>query len=97
MHKIYLDNTNLIFSLVKENQNIVNVRETFFMNQVRVNNNLVASNITDFKIDSMEFEVGGKDKKKKQIKLADQGYIVKDNIESGFLNTIPLWHFGLLY
>ena len=67
------------------------------MNQVGVNNNFVASNITDFKIDSMEFEVGGKDKKKKQIKLSDQGYIVKDNIEIGFLNTIPLWHFGLLY
>ena len=28
---------------------------------------------------------------------ATKAYIVKDDIEYGFGNTIPLWHFGFLY
>ncbi len=33
----------------------------------------------------------------KQIKNLDNAFIVKDNIESGFDNIIPLWLFGFLY
>ena len=33
----------------------------------------------------------------KQIESADDGYIVKDDIESGYANVIPLWAFGLNY
>lgn len=95
--KVYLDNTNLVYNLVRENQNIGNVRETFFLNQLRVNHEIVSSSLADFKIDHMDFEVGGKNKGIKQIANAEKGFIVKDNIESGFLNMIPLWHFGLMY
>lgn len=42
-------------------------------------------------------EVGGKNKGLKQIVNSEKGYVVKDNIETGFLNTIPLCHFGLMY
>ena len=45
----------------------------------------------------MTFEVGGKNKKRKQIESVENGYVVKDDIERGFLNTIPLWAFGLNY
>ena len=41
------------------------------------------------------FEVGGKKKKQKQIQSAEQGYVVKDDIETGYDNIIPLWQFGL--
>ncbi|SDD81351.1 hypothetical protein SAMN04488104_10673 [Algoriphagus faecimaris] len=95
--KVYLENTNLVYSLAGENQNKGNVRETFFLNQVRVNHPVWNSTIGDFRVEGMDFEVGGKDKGTKQIKAAKKGYIVKDNIERGYLNTIPLWHFGLLY
>lgn len=95
--KVYLDNTNLIYNLSEENQNIGNIRETFFLNQLKVNHQVFNSTLGDFKIDTMDFEVGGKNKGLKQIKNAKHGFLVKDNIETSYLNTIPLWHFGLMY
>ncbi|HRP37246.1 MAG TPA: AAA family ATPase [Candidatus Dojkabacteria bacterium] len=97
VEKVYLDNTNLIHNLVRENQNIGNVRETFFLNQTRVRHNVVSSSFADFKIDTIDFEVGGKKKGLKQLANSENGFIVKDSIERSFLNTIPLWYFGLMY
>src|SRR5699024_5762178 len=97
VNKVVLDNTNLSFSLAKENPNAGNIRETFFLNQLRMNHQVSSSLLADFKIDTMDFEVGGKNKGLKLIKNAENGYVVKDNLESGFLRTIPLWHFGLMY
>jgi len=37
-----------------------------------------------------------KNKKHKQIESVENGYVVKDDIELGFLNTIPLWAFGMI-
>jgi hypothetical protein len=42
-------------------------------------------------------EVGGKNKKQKQIAGIENALIVKDDIEIGHGNIIPLWMFGLLY
>ena len=95
--KVYLDNTNLIYNLAKENQEKGNVRETFFLNQLKVNHSVISSSIGDFKIDEIDFEVGGRNKKQKQIEKAERGFLVKDDIEIGYLNTIPLWQFGLMY
>ena len=95
--KIYLDNTNLIYNLANDTSNIGNIRETFFLNQMRVKHNVVSSPISDFLIDDMTFEVGGKNKGQKQVKDIENGYVVKDDIESGFFNVIPLWHMGLTY
>ena len=83
--------------MARENQNIGNVRETFFLNQLKANYKVVSSKNVDFKIDNSEFEVGGKSKGLKQIKNLPNAFIIRDDIESGFLNTIPLWHFGLMY
>ncbi|PZV76693.1 hypothetical protein CLV31_12418 [Algoriphagus aquaeductus] len=95
--KVYLENTNLVYSLVEDLQNKGNIRETFFLNQVKVNHQVVTSSMGDFQVGTMDFEVGGKSKREKQIKTAQNGYLVKDDIERGYLNTIPLWHFGLMY
>ncbi|KPQ18032.1 MAG: ATPase with DUF4143 domain [Algoriphagus marincola HL-49] len=97
IEKVYLDNTNLVFALAKENQNTGNLRETFFLNQTRLNHQITSSAASDFKIGDLEFELGGKNKGEKQLKNVEKGYLVKDDIEIGFLNTIPLWHFGLMY
>jgi len=43
------------------------------------------------------FEVGGKNKKSKQIRDEPKAYIVLDDIETGYFNQIPLWLFGFLY
>lgn len=95
--KVYLDNTNLIYNLADGIPNKGNIRETFFLNQMRVNHQVVSSATTDFSIDDMNFEIGGRSKGQKQIKTVENGYVVKDDIEIGYLNTIPLWHFGLMY
>lgn len=95
--KIYLDNTNLIYNLANDTSNIGNIRETFFLNQMRVKHNVVSSPISDFLIDDITFEVGGKNKGQKQIKDIENSFVVKDDIESGFLNVIPLWQLGLTY
>lgn len=97
VEKLYLDNTNLIYTLAPERADIGNVRETFFMNQTRVCNDVRSSDISDFEIDGKVFEIGGRKKGQKQIESADDGYIVKDDIESGYANVIPLWAFGLNY
>lgn len=97
VEKLYLDNTNLIYTLAPERADIGNVRKTFFMNQTRVCNDVRSSDISDFEIDGKVFEIGGRKKGQKQIESADDGYIVKDDIESGYANVIPLWAFGLNY
>ena len=97
INKVYLDNTNLVYILAGENANKGNIRETFFLNQCRVHHQVVSSNLADFKMEDKDFEIGGKNKGLKQIKTAENGFLVKDDIETGFFNTIPLWHFGLMY
>lgn len=95
--KIYLDNTNLIYVLAPKRADIGNVRETFFMNQLRVVGDVMCSPVSDFLVDGMTFEIGGRKKGQKQISEIDNAYVVKDDIETGFANVIPLWVFGLLY
>jgi hypothetical protein len=95
--KIYLDNTNLIHCIANEKSNLGNIRETFFLNQMRVRNEVFDSAVADFQIGENTFEVGGKSKGIRQIKGIQHGFIVKDDIEYGQFNTIPLWHFGLTY
>ncbi|MDO4187187.1 MAG: AAA family ATPase [Bacteroidales bacterium] len=96
--KVYLDNTALIYALGNENTDIGTIRETFFFNQMRVNQDITSSPVSDFLIDrEYTIEVGGKKKKQKQIRSVEQGYVVKDDIETGYGNIIPLWQFGLTY
>ena len=95
--KIYLDNTNLIYSLAQDSSNIGNIRETFFLNQTRIFSDVVASPVSDFLIDDLTFEVGVKKKGQKQIQEVQKGFVVKDDIERGFMNVVPLWQFGMGY
>lgn len=97
IEKVYLDNTNLIYALAENEVNVGNLRETFFLNQVRVKNPVISSSISDFQIGRRTFEVGGKSKGKKQIEQAEEGYVVKDQIEFSAGNILPLWWFGLNY
>lgn len=97
VEKVYLDNASLAYLLGRESADIGNIRETFFYNQMRVTHDVISSRISDFEIDGMTFEVGGRHKGKKQIAGATEGYVVRDDIEVGSGNIIPLWAFGLTY
>jgi predicted AAA+ superfamily ATPase len=97
VEKVYIDNHNLMTMLAYGTPNIGNLRETFFYNQMRVYNKVLASRMSDFTISDYTFEVGGKKKGNKQIADIANGFVVKDDIEYGFANTIPLWAFGLNY
>ena len=96
--KIYLENTNLMYVLSSFSANRGNVRETFFANQVGYNHKISFHEKTDFLVDyTYAFEIGGKDKSKKQITGIENAYIVSDEIEYGYQNKIPIWLFGFLY
>jgi len=43
------------------------------------------------------FEIGGKNKTKKQIQNISNSFIVKNKIEIDSNEIIPLWIFGFLY
>jgi hypothetical protein len=97
VEKVYLDNTNMAYLLGGDAADVGNIRETFFYNQLRVTSDVISSRISDFEIDGKTFEVGGKKKGKKQLSEVKEGYVVKDDIEFGSGNIIPLWAFGLMY
>jgi hypothetical protein len=96
--KLYLQNTNLAFALSRDLINEGNIRETFFLTQVKVENTVTYPSKGDFRVNNkFIFEVGGRGKSQHQIKDLSNAFVVKDNIETASGNIIPLWLFGLLY
>ena len=97
VEKVYIDNPSLCYLLADGVPNTGSLRETFFYNQLRLVSDVATSKISDFEINGRTFEVGGKNKGKKQIRNATEGYVVKADTEFAYGNSIPLWHFGFLY
>lgn len=96
--KIYLENSNLAYTLSQDNTDIGNMRETFFLNQLRFHHNVTYSTVSDFMVDNKyTFEIGGRKKSRRQIEGVVNGYVVSDDIEFGNGAKIPLWMFGFLY
>lgn len=97
VEKVYLNNTNLCYALCEDDPDRGMLRETFFFAQMAVNHNVAASPVSDFIVDGHTFEVGGRNKKRKQVADVADAYVVKDDIEYPYLRTIPLYMFGLNY
>jgi len=96
--KIYLNNPNLVNSLADSHSNQGTLRETFFINQLQVLHKINGSDKGDFRVnDKYTFEIGGKNKKQRQITGIDNAFIAADDIEYPQQNKIPLWLFGFLY
>ena len=96
--KLFLENTNLMFAIASIKTDTGNLRETFFANQLRYKHMVNISVQSDFLIDGKyTFEIGGKEKGRKQIEGLENAYVAADNLEYGFGNKIPLWLFGFLY
>ena len=98
IEKLYLGNSNIAFSL-SENGIIddSNMRETNFLAWTSQVCTPTSSKISDFEINGITFEVGGKNKNGSQIKNAEKGYLIKDNLEYASGQSIPIWMFGFLY
>jgi predicted AAA+ superfamily ATPase len=98
IEKLYLGNSNIAYSLSEDGIiNGGNMRETNFLAWTRQVCKPTSSKISDFEINGITFEVGGKNKKGQQIKEAQSGYLVKDNLEYASGHSIPIWMFGFLY
>lgn len=96
--KIFLENTNLMYMFDDVQTDVGNVRETFAFNQLSHAHKVLFFEQSDFFVDKKyTFEVGGKNKKRRQIKDVSDSYILADNIEYGTERRIPIWLLGFLY
>ena len=96
--KVYLNNTNLAYAISDSTPDLGNLRETAFLSLLAQIQTVTSSSVGgDFRVGGRVFEVGGKSKMQKQIKDLENAYIVKDDMEYAYRNTIPLWAFGLIY
>ena len=95
--KLYLHNPNMAYILGETDADKGNLRECTFLCWTQEKYHVLGSDISDFEIDGLTFEVGGRTKGKYQLKKAEKGFVVKDNIEYAVGNEIPLWMFGFLY
>ncbi|MGC1203612.1 MAG: AAA family ATPase, partial [Flavobacteriaceae bacterium] len=96
--KLYLNNPNLVYVLGKQNAEIGTLRETFFSNQMKHIHDIHLAEKGDFIVDrTYTFEIGGKGKTSKQIHGVKNSFVVRDDMEIGNLNVIPLYLFGFLY
>jgi len=95
--KIYLDNTNIAYALGGKDPDKGNLRETFFLNQLAARHTIHYPQQGDFRVDNQwTFEVGGKNKTKRQIKGISDSFLVLDDVEYP-ASALPLWLFGFLY
>jgi len=98
IEKLYLGNSNIAYSLSEDGRiDDGNMRETNFLAWTKQVCTPTSSKISDFEIDGITFEVGGRSKKGAQIKEAEVGYLVKDNLEYASGHSVPIWMFGFLY
>lgn len=99
IEKVYLNNTNEAYALSETTPDIGTIRETVFFAWMRVGNFISSSPVSDFEVDGYTFEVGGRNKTRKQIATLplEKSFVVKDDIEYIYQNSIPLWMFGFIY
>lgn len=91
--KVYLHNTNLLYAIAPNNTENLNLRQTFFYNQVGYKCKLTSSPNADFCVNGKyPFIVGGR-----KLEPNSDVFAASDVIEIGEGNKIPLWLFGFLY
>jgi uncharacterized protein len=103
--RIFLSNPNLYFAISNEfwkhNVEVGNLRESFFVSQLKGLYTFYSSQITDYTIElndkTIEVEIGGRSKTRKQIIEVENGYVFRDDQLDGFANVIPLYLAGFLY
>jgi len=95
--KILFDNTNIMCSLSPQSD-IGTMRETFCATMLSKDHTICMPSQGDLLVDGRYlFEVGGRSKGYKQIANIPDSFVIRDGIDIGFENKIPLWMFGMLY
>jgi len=95
-NKMLLNNPNLFYVLCAT-PNIGTIRESYFVSCLNHIHAIRYHDKGDFIIDDKYiFEIGGASKGDKQIKDVNNGFVVRDDMETGHDNIIPLWLFGFL-
>ena len=99
--KVFINNTNLhyaIAGLISSKIEIGTVRELFFIQSLMgAGKQVHYSKAGDYEVDSVVFEIGGKNKTLQQIKDLPQAFVVKDDILVSRRKEIPLILFGFTY
>lgn len=96
--KIFLHNTNIAYAISPNQINKGSLRETFVLNQLKVDNEVALPQKGDFLVnDQYTLEVGGSGKSKAQIHGIPRAYVVADDTEIGSEGRVPIWLFGFLY
>lgn len=96
--KVFLNNSNQLFAISSKAPEMGTVRETYFLSMLAENYQISLPADGDFLVeDQYLFEVGGKNKSRRQLKRSQNGYLVCDGLEHGAGTKIPLWLFGFLY
>ena len=97
--KVYLQNPNIAYALAANTPDKGAMRESIFFAWMRVAHQITSSPVADFESEGYTFEVGGRNKGRRQLKdvQPQNGYLVRDDIEYAALHNIPLWMFGFLY
>lgn len=93
--KIYFTNSNVLSTLANSLQiplEVGTVRETYFISNF---SSVFYSDVGDFKVGDIIFEVGGKNKGFEQIKNTENSYLALDIDSSVNKRKVPLWLFGL--
>lgn len=99
--KVFLNNTNLHYALsshITSNVILGTVRELAFIQATKnAGLDVFHSKQGDYQIDRFTFEIGGKNKNKKQLRGVEHAFIVKDDTVMAIHGMLPLVFFGFLY
>ena len=95
--KVLLSNPNLYYLLGGAKADKGSIRESAFASMVNPLHELYIHKQSDYTIEAYIFEIGGRHKRINQITGLENAFIVKDDVETGAGNIIPLWAFGFLY
>ena len=96
--KIFFANTNITYALSEDlaiESEIGTIRETYFTSCFSPKE-IYYSDIGDFRVKDIIFEIGGKNKSFTQIKNVSQSYLAIDTDFTTNNKKIPLWLFGFL-
>ena len=99
--KVFLNNTNLQYALGEHLASEIalgTIRELSFIQATKHSGlDVFHSKQGDYQIGSFTFEIGGKNKTRKQITGIENAFVVKDDTVAAMKGMVPLIFFGFLY
>ena len=99
--KVFLNNTNVHYALGEHLASTVmigTIRELAFIQATKLSGlDVFHSKQGDYQIGQFTFEIGGRNKTRKQLAGVENSFIVKDDTVTAIQGSLPLVFFGFLY